>query len=53
VKDVGPALRPVAEALLALPTGVAVDSVSVDPSILPFETEEIALTLPEEDATAN
>jgi hypothetical protein len=52
-KDVGPALRPIVEALMALPTGVAVDSVSVDPSILPFETEEIVLTLPEEDATAS
>jgi hypothetical protein len=40
----------VAEALLALPHGVVVDSLSVDPSILPFETAEIALNLPEEDA---
>jgi hypothetical protein len=52
-KDVGPALRPVVEALLALPNGVAVDSLSVDPSILPFETAEIILTLSEEDAAAN
>jgi hypothetical protein len=43
----------VVEALLALPNGVAVDSLSVDPSILPFETAEIILTLSEEDAAAN
>ena len=51
--DVGPALRPVVEVLLALPNGVAVDSLSVDPGILPFESAEIALSLPEEDAAEN
>jgi hypothetical protein len=48
--DVGPALRPVVEALNALPHGVAVDSLSVDPSILPFEAAEITVSLPEEEA---
>ena len=51
--NVGPVLRPVVEALMALPRGIAVDSLSVDPNILPFETAEIDLSLPEEDAAEN
>jgi hypothetical protein len=51
--DVGPALRPVLEALTALPRGVTIDSLSIDPGILPFETAEILLSLPEEDAAEN
>ena len=51
--DIGPALRPVVEALLGLPEGVVVDSLSVDPSVLPFGTSEMVLSLPEEDAAEN
>jgi hypothetical protein len=50
-ENVGPALRPVFEALRALPGGVAVDSLSIDPNILPFETTELAVCLPEEDVS--
>jgi hypothetical protein len=51
--NIGPVLRPVVKTLMALPHGVAVDSLSVDPNILPFETAEIDLSLPEEDTAEN
>jgi hypothetical protein len=42
-RNIGPVLRPVLESLRSLPQGVQIDSVSVDPSILPFEALEIKL----------
>jgi hypothetical protein len=51
--DIGPALRPMVEVLQGLPEGVVVDSLSVDPGILPFETAEILLSLPEENVAGN
>jgi hypothetical protein len=52
-ENAGPALRPIFDALLALPEGVVVDSLSIDPNILPFEKTEIDVHLSEEDATGN
>lgn len=49
--DVGPALRQVVEALRNFPAGVEVDSMSIDPRVLPFETTDIHIRLPEEDST--
>ncbi len=46
----GPALKSVLNALQALPHGVVADSLSVDPSILTFDAEEIKVELAEEDA---
>ncbi len=48
--NVGPALQQVVEALQSFPGGVEVDSLSVDPRVLPFSTEEKLLHLPEEDS---
>jgi hypothetical protein len=42
-RDIGYFLRPVIESVRTLPRGVLIDSVSVDPSVLPFEPSEISL----------
>jgi hypothetical protein len=49
--NVGPALGQVVEALRNFPAGVEVDSLSVDPRVLPFRTTDISIRLPEEDST--
>jgi hypothetical protein len=49
--NVGPALRQVVEALRSFPAGVEVDSISVDPRVLPFEPTDIYVNIPEEDST--